>query len=212
MSFATFEKLPKDKKEYILSTGIKEFSQKSYKDVSTDIITQKCHISKGILFHYFGSKKKYYLYCLEKALERLTLTTKEDTVGGNDFYEILFASMNRKISICMQYKDEMHMVNMVSREVSVEIAQEKTEIIRRYLAGVQAESVQTIRRAVATLNFKTEESNQVTIEGLHIYINAVLNKYLVQYQQAPNEFFENSEKIKAELKAYLDVMLYGLCK
>ena len=50
MSFATFEKLPKDKKEYILSTGIKEFSQKSYKDVSTDIITQKCHISKGILF------------------------------------------------------------------------------------------------------------------------------------------------------------------
>ena len=112
----------------------------------------------------------------------------------------------------MQYKDEMHMVNMVSREVSVEIAQEKTEIIRRYLAGVQAESVQTIRRAVATLNLKTEESNQVTIEGLHIYINAVLNKYLVQYQQAPNEFFENSEKIKAELKAYLDVMLYGICK
>lgn len=212
MSFATFEKLPKDKKEYILSTGIKEFSQKSYKDVSTDIITQKCHISKGILFHYFGSKKNYYLYCLEKSLERLTLTTKEETVIENDFYEILFASMNRKISICMQYKDEMHMVNMVSREVSAEIAQEKTEIIRRYLAGVQAESVQTIRRAVATLNLKTEESNQATIEGLHIYINAVLNKYLVQYQQTPDEFFENSEKIKAELKAYLDVMLYGICK
>ena len=57
MSFETFEKLPTEKKEYILSTGIKEFSQKSYKDVSTDIITQKCHISKGILFHYFGSKK-----------------------------------------------------------------------------------------------------------------------------------------------------------
>lgn len=212
MSFATFEKLPKDKKEYILSTGIKEFSQKSYKDVSTDIITQKCHISKGILFHYFGSKKNYYLYCLEKSLERLTLTTKEETVIENDFYEILFASMNRKISICMQYKDEMHMVNMVSREVSAEIAQEKTEIIRRYLAGVQAESVQTIRRAVATLNLKTEESNQATIEGLHIYINAVLNKFLVQYQQTPDEFFENSEKIKAELKAYLDVMLYGICK
>ncbi len=212
MSFATFEKLPKDKKEYILSTGIKEFSQKSYKDVSTDIITQKCHISKGILFHYFGSKKNYYLYCLEKSLERLTLTTKEEMVIENDFYEILFASMNRKISICMQYKDEMHMVNMVSREVSAEIAQEKTEIIRRYLAGVQAESVQTIRRAVATLNLKTEEINQATIEGLHIYINAVLNKYLVQYQQTPDEFFENSEKIKAELKAYLDVMLYGICK
>ncbi len=210
MSFETFEKLPKDKKEYILSTGIKEFSQKSYKDVSTDIITQKCHISKGILFHYFGSKKGYYLYCLEKSLE--CLTSKVDAVLGNDFYEILFASMNRKISICMRYKDEMHMVNMASRDASVEIAQEKAEIIRRYLAGVQAESVQTLRRAVATLDFKIEESSQITVEGLHIYINAVLNKYLVQYQQAPDEFFENSEKIKEELKAYLDVMLYGICK
>ncbi len=210
MSFETFEKLPKDKKEYILLTGIKEFSQKSYKDVSTDIITQKCHISKGILFHYFGSKKGYYLYCLEKSLERLT--AKVDVVQGNDFYEILFASINRKISVCMRYKDEMHMVNMASRDASVEIAQEKAEIIRRYLAGVQAESVQTLRRAVATLDFKIEESSQITVEGLHIYINAVLNKYLVQYQQAPDEFFENSEKIKEELKAYLDVMLYGICR
>ena len=210
MSFETFEKLPKDKKEYILSTGIKEFSQKSYKDVSTDIITQKCHISKGILFHYFGSKKKYYLYCLEKSLERLT--TKEDTVVGDDFYGILFVSMNRKLAICMQYKDEMHMVNMASHDASVEIAQEKTEIFRRYMVGVRAESVQTLRRAIATLDFKSEERSQVTVEGLHIYINAVLNKYLMQYQQTPDEFFENSEKIKAELKAYLDVMLYGICK
>ena len=212
MSFATFEKLPKDKKEYILSTGIKEFSQKSYKDVSTDIITQKCHISKGILFHYFGSKKKYYLYCLEKALERLTLTTKEDTVGGNDFYEILFASMNRKISICMQYKDEMHMVNMASRDASAEVAREKAEIIRKYMAGVQLQSAQTLQKAVAALNLKSEEKRQITVEGLHIYINAVLNKYLLQYQQTPDEFFKNSEQIKEELKAYLDVMLYGICK
>ena len=100
MSMETFEKLPADKKELILSTGIKEFSQKSYKDVSTDVITGKCGISKGILFHYFGSKKKYYLYCLEQCLERLTEKTEE--TAGSDFYEILFESMNRKLSVCMR--------------------------------------------------------------------------------------------------------------
>lgn len=210
MVFERFEKLPEDKKELILSTGINEFSQKSYKDVSTDTITQKCHISKGILFHYFGSKKRFYLYCLEKSLERLT--TKEEGVQGDDFYEILFSSMNRKMSICMKYKDEMHMVNMVSRDMSVEIVQEKTEIIKKYMINVQNESLETLRKAVATLDFKIEENNPVTIEGLHIYISAVLNKYLVQYQQNPDEFFENSSKIKADLKAYLDVMLYGICK
>ncbi|MBQ2778103.1 MAG: TetR/AcrR family transcriptional regulator [Peptococcaceae bacterium] len=210
MSLETFEKLPDDKKELILSTGIKAFSQKSYKEVSTDSITQACQISKGILFHYFGSKKEYYLYCLEKAMERLT--SKTETPRENDFYDILFASMNRKISVCLQYKDEMHMVNMASRDASTEIAAQKTEILRRYKTVVESKSVQTLRHALAVLRFKDEHTNQVTTEGLYIYINAVLNKYLLQYQQTPDQFFENSERIKAEMKEYLDLMLYGICK
>ena len=69
MSFESFEKLPGEKKDKILSAGIREFSQKSYNDAGTDRITEQCQISKGILFHYFGSKKKFYLYCLEKSME-----------------------------------------------------------------------------------------------------------------------------------------------
>lgn len=210
MSFEAFEKLPDSKQELILSIGIKEFSQKSYKDVSTDNITKKCQISKGILFHYFGSKKEYYFYCLEKAMERLM--TKTDEINGSDFYEILFASMNQKILMCMQFKDEMHLVNMASRDASIEIAQQKNEFIRSYMGRGQLESVEILRRAVATLEFKEEENRQRTVEGLHIYINAVLNKYLLLYQQMPDQFFENSEKIKAEMKEYLDMMLYGICK
>lgn len=210
MALETFEKLPENKKELILSTGIKEFSQKSYKDVSTDSITKKCGISKGILFHYFGSKKGFYFYCLEKAMGRLT--AKTEGAVGDGFYEILFSSMSRKISVCMQYKDEMHMVNMASRDASAEIADQKAEIIRRYMTIGQLESAQTLRKALATLEFKDEDKKQVTVEGLHIYINAILNKYLLQYQQMPDKFFENRDRIKEEMKTYLDMMLYGICK
>ena len=68
------------------------------------------------------------------------------------------------------------------------------------------------RKALATLEFKDEDKKQVTVEGLHIYINAILNKYLLQYQQMPDKFFENSDRIKVEMKTYLDMMLYGICK
>ena len=210
MSLETFENLPTNKKELILSIGIKEFSLKSYKDVSTDSITKKCGISKGILFHYFGSKRQYYFYCLEKSMERLT--AKTESVAEGDFYEILFESMKRKILVCMQYKDEMHMVNMASRDASAEIAEGKAEIIQRYRKSIQAESAQTLKRAVTTLEFKDNSKLQTTAEGLHIYINAVLNKYLFQYQQTPDMFFQNSEKIKDEMKEYLDLMLYGICE
>ncbi len=210
MSLETFENLPTNKKELILSIGIKEFSLKSYKDVSTDSITKKCGISKGILFHYFGSKRQYYFYCLEKSMERLT--AKTESVAEGDFYEILFESMKRKILVCMQYKDEMHMVNMASRDASAEIAEGKAEIIQRYRKSIQAESAQTLKRAVTTLEFKDDRKVQITAEGLHIYINAVLNKYLLQYQQTPDRFFENIGIIKDEMKEYLDLMLYGICE
>lgn len=210
MALESFEKLPANKRELILLTGMKEFSQKSYKDVSTDCITKMCGISKGILFHYFGSKKDFYFYCLEKALERLT--AKTETVTDGNFYEIIFGSMNRKMSLCMQYKDEMHMVNLASRDASMEIAEGKTEILQRYMAIAQLESAKTLRRALDTLEIKDDDKKQVMIEGLHIYTNAVLNKYLLQYQQSPDKFFENSDRIKEEMKTYLDMMLYGICK
>lgn len=209
MSLETFEKLPADKKEMIISTGIREFSQKSYKDVSTDIITKKCRISKGILFHYFGSKKGFYLYCLEKSMERLTQDNEKIT--GNDFYEILFDSMNRKLSLCTQFKDEMHMVNMASRDASGEIAGSKAAVLNRYAAAVQADSAGTLKKALDTLALKSEERRERTVQGLQLYINAVLNRYLIEYQQTPDQFFEHSEEIKKEVKEYIDLMLYGIC-
>ncbi|MBQ6223017.1 MAG: TetR/AcrR family transcriptional regulator [Solobacterium sp.] len=208
MSFESFEKLPGEKKDKILSAGIREFSQKSYNDAGTDRITEQCQISKGILFHYFGSKKKFYLYCLEKSMERLTSNT--ETVTGKDFYEILFMEMDRKMSLCMEYKDEMHMVNMASRDASSEIAAEKAEILQNHARKIHAESAQTLRNAMAALNLKNTE--KVTAEGLQLYINAIMNKYLLQYQAVPDQFFEQSETIKAEMKTYIDLMLYGICK
>lgn len=211
MSFEAFEKLSEEKQELILSIGMREFSQKTFKDASTDTITKECGISKGILFHYFGSKKEFYFYCLSKAMERLTTktVTKEET---EDFYDVLFSFMDRKMSLCMKYSDEMHMVNMASRDASAEIAERKTEIIRNYMVQGQMESAQTLKRALQTLDLKSSENMQKTLEGLSIYINAVLNKYLLQYQQTPDIFFENSDKIKTEMKSYLDLMLYGICK
>jgi len=208
MPLETFEKLPEDKKNLIISTGIREFSLKSYKDVKTDNITEKCKISKGILFHYFGSKKEYYLYCLNRAMERLIEETVP--VKSDDFYKILFESMNRKIAVCMKHKDEMHMVNMASRDASSEIAREKSEIIKKYMVYVKSQSAMTLDRAVSYLKIKSD-NRQTVLNGLHIYINAVLNKYLLQYQQTPDKFFENSDTIKKEIKEYLDVMLYGVC-
>lgn len=210
MTFEKFEKLPKEKQELILSVGIKEFSIQTYKDVSTDNITKKCGISKGILFHYFGSKKDFYIYCLEKAMERLTEKTQQ--VESADFYEILFESMSRKIAVCMKYKNEMLMVNMATRDASADVARAKQQVIARYKANIQAQSVETLSTAVASLEIKQGADKNKVVQGLYIYINAVINRYLLEYQNTPEKFFQNSEEIKKEIREYMDIMLYGVCE
>lgn len=211
MAFEAFEKLSDDKKELILSSGMKEFSQKPYKEASTDSITKACGISKGLLFHYFGSKKEFYFFCLERAMEKLTAQaqSKEE---ANDFYDILFSSMDQKFALCIHYYDEMHMVNMASRDAATEIAQQKAEMMQKYAIQIKMKSAETIRRALQTLNFKHDENLQMTVEGISLYINAVLNKYLIQYQTTPDAFFQNRDAIKSEMKQYLDMMLFGICQ
>lgn len=211
MAFEAFEKLSDDKKELILSAGMKEFSQKPYKEASTDSITKACGISKGLLFHYFGSKKAFYFFCLERAMEKLTAQaqSKEE---ANDFYDILFSSMDQKFALCIHYYDEMHMVNMASRDAATEIAQHKAEMMQKYAIQIKMKSAETIRRALQTLNFKHDENLQMTVEGISLYINAVLNKYLIQYQTTPDAFFQNRDAIKSEMKQYLDMMLFGICQ
>ena len=211
MAFEAFEKLSADKKELILSAGMKEFSQKPYKEASTDSITKACGISKGLLFHYFGSKKALYFYCLESAMEKLTAQaqSKEEV---NDFYDILFSSMDQKFALCIHYYDEMHMVNMASRDAATEIVQQKAEMMQKYAIQIKMKSAETIRRALQTLHFKHDENLQMTVEGISLYINAVLNKYLIQYQTTPDAFFQNRDAIKSEMKQYLDMMLFGICQ
>lgn len=211
MAFEAFEKLSADKKELILSAGMKEFSQKPYKEASTDSITKACGISKGLLFHYFGSKKAFYFYCLESAMEKLTAQaqSKEE---AKDFYDTLFSSMDQKFALCIHYYDEMHMVNMASRDAATEIVQQKAEMMQKYAIQIKMKSAETIRRALQTLHFKHDENLQMTVEGISLYINAVLNKYLIQYQTTPDAFFQNRDAIKSEMKQYLDMMLFGICQ
>ena len=208
MSLETFERLPADRREGILSAGIREFSRKSYKDVRMEDITEACRISKGILFHYFGSKKEFYLYCLESALARLTERT--EPVTGEGFYGVLFAAMDRKIALCRRYENETRMANMASRDVSGEILRGKAELLRRYADAIQAESALTLRRALEALG-PENPPRPLAAAGLQIYVSALLSRYLLAYQQDPDGFFQNAADMKRELREYLDLMLFGIC-
>jgi len=209
MSIESFEKISDEKQAAIIQSGIAEFSRKSYMDASTDEITKNCGISKGLLFHYFGNKKNFYLYCLELALKRLlTDVPKPDQT---DFYGIIFFYADEKFKLCEKYPGEMRLVNMAAREMSAKVLKEKNELIVRYMIRTREKSQQIMEKAIAAIELKDISAEKLK-DAITIYLGAILNKYLERYKETPDLFFEHAAEIKAEIKEYLDFMLNGVAK
>lgn len=51
-----------EKKVNIINSAMKEFSKNSFQKASTNVIVEDAGISKGLLFHYFGTKARLYEY------------------------------------------------------------------------------------------------------------------------------------------------------
>ena len=59
-----------EKRDRVINAAMKEFS-KGYKIACTDTIVREAGISKGLLFHYFGTKDGLYHFILKNACETI---------------------------------------------------------------------------------------------------------------------------------------------
>ncbi|MFV0396085.1 MAG: TetR/AcrR family transcriptional regulator [Coprobacillaceae bacterium] len=57
-----FSNLEEERKITILNSALKEFSIKGYDKASTNVIAKEAGISKGLMFHYVGSKQELFLF------------------------------------------------------------------------------------------------------------------------------------------------------
>ncbi|MDR2356024.1 MAG: TetR/AcrR family transcriptional regulator [Clostridiales Family XIII bacterium] len=60
--------IDEEKKARIIAAAVAEFAAHGYKNANTNRIVKEAGVSKGLLFHYFGSKKALYLYLYDYAM------------------------------------------------------------------------------------------------------------------------------------------------
>lgn len=66
-----FTQLPSEKQDRILNAAYDEFISAGFQSASTNRIIKNAEISKGSLFHYFGSKEALYLFMIKRSNARL---------------------------------------------------------------------------------------------------------------------------------------------
>lgn len=99
-----FISLPIEKQNMIIDAALTSFSTNGYKKTSVSDIATAAGISKAMVFHYFGTKKKLYLYLIDlcgNIVENEVVAEFDNTI--TDFFDRIKLSSKIKISVMRKH-------------------------------------------------------------------------------------------------------------
>ena len=99
-----FFDLKQEKQDKMINAALKIFAKNGYKHASTDEIVAEASISKGLLFHYFGSKQGLYDFLYDYSVRFLMLETKSLVPETEtDYFRIMKLLEQAKMQVGKNY-------------------------------------------------------------------------------------------------------------
>ena len=82
---------PDERREQLLELGLQLFAGHTIEDISIDRLSEVGGVSRGLLYHYFGSKQGFHEAVLQRAADNLVAQTEPP--AGDDPIARLLASL-----------------------------------------------------------------------------------------------------------------------
>lgn len=146
-----FEALDVEKQQRILNAAMKEFAVRGYDRASTNRIVEDAGIAKGLLFHYFKSKKGLFLYLYDRGLRDVTERVFQGVdFSERDFFRRIAQAQRVKLALIQAYPDIMNFLKAAYVEESPDVRNELEE----RTSGLMAMNFQRIFEDVDTSVFR----------------------------------------------------------
>ena len=62
-------KTPSDRRERLLNVGVREFARRDYVEISTERIAEQAGVAQGLLFHYFKTKRNFWMEVMARIFD-----------------------------------------------------------------------------------------------------------------------------------------------
>ena len=139
------------RREQLLDAGVALFARRSWEEVPIDEIARHCGVSRGLLYHYFRSKRELYLAAVEHAVQRLHESVEPDPSLRP--LEQLLTGLRRHFAGIEQQADAHLLLLGVApadEEAMAIVARDRDAFAERVLAGMPgAASGSPLARATA---------------------------------------------------------------
>lgn len=212
MAKESFMKLPEEKKAQILEIAAEEFIRCGFDGASTNTITQRAGISKGLLFHYFGSKKELHLHILQGMLDRFAEASERQTseITGTTLYENMAALFRSKAGYMNQYALDLEFMEKAHREQSPEVRDDIFRIYAAVAGTMQRQRQELVRRSIIGGRLRDGVTEAQATECVLLSLDALSNRFSALYKVKGMELLTNPALILDTMKLYLDVVCRGL--
>ena len=203
------DNMTEDKRRKIIAAAIKEFSKKGYEKASTNEIIKEAGVSKGLLFHYFDSKKNLYLRVIDdciKYVEHYFYVWREQAPA--DMLERVMAWGQVKLKLF--YKEPMIYQIIVS--AFVDIPKElKKDIEKRYQDQIK-QNMDIFFKNIDESKFRDGVDIPRTIDFLMLTSEAFFQRYISDCQDTKPKDLNRLQEDLEEYNQLMEMLKYGIYK
>lgn len=205
--YDTFEKLPEDRKKKIIDICVEEFAENGYENSSTNTIIKKAGISKGILFHYFGSKKNLFLYILDYVIyyylsEFYAINTKPA--------EDVFDRLLERAKINMQMAFDKPLLYKFMMVAFLNIPDDLKNDLQERTIKLASEHIPIAFKDIDLAKFRKGVDPNKAIEVILLCLDGLFTKYMNLYKVQGGWGTINMEVIIKESIDYLELLKKGI--
>ena len=189
-----FFDLAREKQDRMINGAIEVFARNGYKHASTDEMVRAVGISKGLWFHYFGSKEGIYVfvydYCVKYMLLELSTVVDENE---RDYFEVI-----KQISLVKTKVGK----NYPYLTIFLEEAVHETE---QAVVAKTSESRQIYDERIGTL-LTIAEIRNISDKARRERIKKLLDYTISSIIREKTEEAADSDVIFREIKAYIELV------
>lgn len=194
------------KKDKIMKASLAEFAEHGFTKASTDRISERAGVSKGLIFHYFGSKSKLYMTLMNDCIDKMLNEYKSIDASNKDFISIIKTLTEIKYKFFMKnplyYKLMIDGFYNSAKELSCELKQKYEEITK-----IGIDIITSIIKNLPLKKNVSVESAVTIILGIQ---NIIQNKYLYYFTDDTADFEKYFKDIVDEFLELINIVLYGI--
>lgn len=198
-----------NKKQVLLNIALEHFANYGYERTSTNRLIQQAGISKGMIFHYFASKKQLYAAVLDSCLQRVVLfMARETPAPSSDLFERVISNSYAKVKFYVREPLTYRLLidaftGPVPEEVR-DVIDERRQQIAQY-TSVRFEGIDTSKL----------RSTVVPAQAFDLVANVaniLSNRFIEEHRDQPDRGLEHLDKFVDSMKPYFRMIESGICQ